>query len=221
MRFSAILAAATLAAGANALNCTQRISNGILGVWKTGIEYGTESRLTMDATGQVITTTGGQNGASLTACDGNTIIFPGSREIVVTKGRIEVSGGCLGRNTTTGAITTQACITAEPAANNQLWQFSLVYQTDGEHTGSNVELIPYNKGTFTHIAGGKLYRKSIISRPVNGHSDSFHSSSRQLCATEQVVLHLQLHRVILVVELSTDSGSRTPLSFVYHHLSNL
>ncbi|KAF7328028.1 hypothetical protein MKEN_00383700 [Mycena kentingensis (nom. inval.)] len=158
MRFSsALAAAATLAAGANALDCTERMSSGTLSVWKTGIDFGTKINVAVDPTShQVVTTTSGQNILPLYACDGSTVVFPGSREIVITKGRIEAPGGCLGRNSTTGLVTSSPCIATEPAAQDQLWQFSLVYQTDGEMTGSDREIVPYKKGTFTHISSGHL-----------------------------------------------------------------
>ncbi|KAF7307964.1 hypothetical protein MKEN_01157800 [Mycena kentingensis (nom. inval.)] len=160
MHFStAFLAAAFLLSGANALNCTQRLSNGVLSVWKTGINFGTKINLDVDPnTFEVVTTTGGQQSVTLTACDANTIVFPGAGEIVTTKGRLETIGGCLGRNSTTGAVRSTPCSADDQAAldQGQLWQFSLVFHPDGEMTGSDREIVPFKKGTFTHIAAGKL-----------------------------------------------------------------
>jgi len=165
MRFiTAVTAATTFALSAQAVVQTSVLSSGVLSIWKNAIGTGQETLLTPDASGALVASTSGQLSFSFNAVDNGTIVFPGSSEIVVIKGRIGDSAGnnCLTRNSTTGALAVKPCIANDAGAEaQQLWQTTLVYHENDEATGSDREIVPYWKGTYTHLAGGKVYRECL------------------------------------------------------------
>jgi len=165
MRFiTAVTAATTFALSAQAVVQTSVLSSGGLSIWKNAIGTGQETLLTPDASGALVASTTVQLSFSFNAVDNGTIVFPGSSEIVITKGRIGDYAGndCLTCDAASGALAVKPCIANDAGAEAQLWQTTLVYHENDEATGSNREIVPYKKGTYTHLAGGKVYRECFV-----------------------------------------------------------
>jgi len=159
MQFSIFAAVAAAAVMVEALTCTNKVYSGGLGIYKNSFPpapgfIGYSGRL--DANGVLEAGNGIYNVLRLVACDNQTLTFPATGELVVLKAQLQISydgpAKCITRNATTGALEQKPCATDDAGAEPQLWQTTL-HGSDNEVR----DIMPYTKGRYPHLTGGKFY----------------------------------------------------------------
>ena len=166
MRFFSLAVIAATAVVVDALNCTQVYTGG-LNIYKNGFPsqpnvIGYPGELVNGA----LTASKWPSFLRLLACDNQTVTFTGSGLIVILKAVLQVDQldpkvppNCITRIAATGALEARPCATDDASVEPQLWQATL-YGWDAPVR----DIIPYTKGRYPHLSGGKFYRESCHSR---------------------------------------------------------
>jgi len=167
MRFFSLAVIAATTVTVNALNCTQQYTGG-LKIYKNS--FPTSQPDFAGYPGVLVngTLTAGKSPSfmRLLACDDQTVTFPGSGLTVILKVVLQVDNvdpsgppNCITRIAPTGALELRPCATDDASVEPQLWQATLFGWAAPVR-----DIMPYTKGRYPHLSGGKFYRESCHSR---------------------------------------------------------
>jgi hypothetical protein len=184
------------------INCGNTLSSGVLTVYKNSLT-GQEIPLTIDSTGSLAgSTDGSQQILNIVGCNSTHIGKPAvsvnkTTNEVTIYGKINNNVDCLTRMND-GHLAMSRCVGPDDSSQDtQFFTTTLVYQTDGQFTGSQRKVAFVESGYFHHLTGGKLYgtRKQVVLWQLRFTKDRFLFFRNHDQATVDLDPHLLVRRV--------------------------